>query len=282
MIDFVLIASILIAAVIALAIGFILGGYFNVGKLPGAKTWAEAARKHLPVMLMAWMDGYLEYQVISKEASGDVIFNKGESNETLDRSVFDKKPMQMLEGERILIRASASVSPHALDELAEVQRTVEHVKNNPDTYPLLSKLKDFEIMGVLGHDPQTVRELMGYHSRVQQEYYDEKTGKLEKRTKEEVDKMEAEKVEAYMKEVDLFRKNVKFDWKRDIWLDIGKAVDATMLPFAVNAWKAVRSELEKYFQGAYEPQQNEFWKGALLGGVCCAIGAGLAVYMIKP
>jgi hypothetical protein len=264
---------------------FLVGLMFGAGllfmyirvKVPGLGTWIMASMKNLPVVLSSYMDGYAEYKVMKKE-SGSLIFNGDTTEEFIDRSMIDKKPMASLHGHRIMYRVTASAVPNSPDELSDIQRVLDHIDENQDQYPLLSKLQEYEIFGAIGHDPQTVRELLAVRCQVEKEYI--VNDKVEERDPEAIKFDVAKGVEAYMLEVDRLKRNLKFLPRQSVFVDLARCVDATQLRIASQILKRYRAEIEALYRARYGGIENSIWKGALIGGAVGLMAGAIGVKLI--
>jgi hypothetical protein len=207
-----------------------------------------------------------------------MVFNPGR-DEFVDRSTVDKKPMATLHGHRIMIRVTASAVPTTADELSEIQRVLDHMDENQDLYPELSKLQEYEVFGALGHDPQTARELLAQRCQVETEYLDQ-SGKVVQRPSEEVAAEVAHKVDVLIAEVNTLRRNIKFLPRRSVFVDLARCVDATQLRIASQILKRYRAEIESLYRAKYGGVENTMWKGIVIGGAIGLIVGAVGVKLI--
>jgi gas vesicle protein len=168
--------------------------------------------------------------------------------------------------------------PNSPDELAEVQRILDHIDENQELYPLLSKLQEYEVFGALGHDPQTAREVLAQNCQVETEYVDDKTGMVVKRDEDEIRAEIAQKVDAILAEAETLKRNVKYLPRRSVYVDLPRTVDATQLRVASQILKRYRAEIENLFRARYGGAQDSLWKGLLIGG---GIGAAAGAIGLK-
>lgn len=269
----------LILVVVGVIVGWVTEAIIANSKVPGYLTWIINGFKGAPlVVIKSYMDGWMTYTGANKK-SGSMVFNAGTDNEFLDRSVIDKKPMATLDGHRVMILVAASAVPNSMDEFAEIQRVIDHIDENPDKYPLLSKLQEYEVFGALGHDPQTARELMAQNCQVETTFTDS-DGVVKPRPKDEVDKEVREKVDAIFAEVDLLIKNIKFLPRHSVYVDLARCVDATQLRIASQILKRYRAEIESLYRAKFGGAADSIWKGLMIGGaiglIVGAVGVKLA------
>jgi hypothetical protein len=258
-IDVLIIAAFLLGGVLFSLVSVMMINSF----VPGTMTWVRSGFTRVPIVLNCWMDGWAEYKTVKKK-QGSMVFNATTPDESIDRSMVDNKPMTSLHGKRIMIRVEASAVPNTPDELAEIQRVIDHVEENKHLYPLLSELQDFELFGALGHDPQTARELLARHCQVEREYM-EGNVKIE-RNADEIAKLIAQGVDKYMAEVDLLKKNLRFTPRRAVYVDLSRAVMATQLRIASQILKRYRAEIEALYRAKYAGGGDTLWKGLAIGG----------------
>jgi hypothetical protein len=258
-IDVLIIAAFLLGGVLFSLVSVMMINSF----VPGTMTWVRSGFTRVPIVLNCWMDGWAEYKTVKKK-QGSMVFNATTPDESIDRSMVDNKPMTSLHGKRIMIRVEASAVPNTPDELAEIQRVIDHVEENKHLYPLLSELQDFELFGALGHDPQTARELLARHCQVEREYM-EGNVKIE-RNADEIAKLIAEGVDKHMAEVDLLKKNLRFTPRRAVYVDLSRAVMATQLRIASQILKRYRAEIEALYRAKYAGGGDTLWKGLAIGG----------------
>lgn len=267
--------------VITLVIGALIGTVglllFERSRVPGVWIWLVSSIQNLPVAINAYMDGWSEYKAMKKEP-GSLVFNSGGPDEFIDRSMVDNRPMQMLHGHRVMVRVSASAIPNTFDELGEIQRVIDHIDENVALYPRLSKLPEFEWFASIGEEPQIVREIMTKHCMVEKEYVE--NNKKVTRSDEEVNLLVATQVDAYMAEIELLKRNLKWVPRRSVFVDLARCVNATQLRIASQILKRYRAEIEAFYRAKYGNQASEFWKGAVMGGAVAAVGAGLAVKLL--
>lgn len=250
---------------------FILGGLlfsmftvFMVNAfVPGVFAWIRSGFSRMPIVLNCWMDGWAQYKIMKKK-HGSLVFNATTPDEFIDRSMMDNKPMTSLHGKRIMVRVEASAVPNTPDELAEIQRVLDHVDENKNIYPLLSQLQDFELFGALGHEPQTTRELLARHCQVEKEYM--KDGQKVERDDKEIATLIAEGVDKYLAEIDLLKKNLRFTPRRAVYVDLARAVAATQLRIASQILKRYRAEIEALYRAKYAGGGDTLWKGLAIGG----------------
>jgi hypothetical protein len=223
------------------------------------------------------MDGWMSYRVM-KKSSGSMVFNSGTDDEFIDRSLIDKRPMATLHGKRVMVRVTASAMPNTPDELAEIQRVLDHIDENEHLYPNLKNLQEFEVFGAMGHDPQTARELMAQNCQVETTFLD-KDGVVKDRPQVEVDKEVKDKVDAIFAEVELLKNNVKFLPRRSVFVDLARCVDATQLRIASQILKRYRAEVEALYRAKFGGAADSLWKGlaigAALGLIIGAVGTKL-------
>jgi hypothetical protein len=258
-IDVLIIAAFLLGGVLFSLVSVMMINSF----VPGTMTWVRSGFTRAPIVLNCWMDGWAQYKTVKKKP-GSMVFNATTPDESIDRSMVDNKPMTSLHGKRIMIRVEASAVPNTPDELAEIQRVIDHVEENKHLYPLLSELQDFELFGALGHDPQTARELLARHCQVEREYM-EGNVKIE-RNADEIAKLIAEGVDKHMAEVDLLKKNLRFTPRRAVYVDLSRAVMATQLRIASQILKRYRAEIEALYRAKYAGGGDTLWKGLAIGG----------------
>lgn len=269
----------LFLVIVGVVIGWVTLSLYAKGRVPGFLTWIMSGLQGgLPTVLNSYMDGWMEYKVMKKQ-SGSMVFNQGTDNEFLDRSVIDKKPMATLHGHRVMIRVTASALPNSPDEIAEIQRVLDHLDENPDKYPALSKLQEYEVFGALGHDPQTARELLEQNCQVETKTID-KDGNVVERPIEEINADIQDKINAILKEVDLLRKNVKYLPRHSVFVDLARCVDATQLRIASQILKRYRAEIEALYRAKYGGVENSIWKGLMIGGAVGLAVGGIAVKLI--
>lgn len=263
-------------------IGAILGAVALIlyarTRVPGLWTWLVAGMNGLPVVFQSYMDGWCEYRVMKKQP-GSMVFNGDTQEEFLDRSAIDKKPMAQLDGHRIMFRVSASAVPSSPDELSDIQRVLDHLDKNAEQYPLLRTLQDYEVFGCLGHDPQTVRELLANHCQVETEYIE--GDKVVVREAEDVLLDIAKRVDAYLAEVEKLKRNLKFLPRKAVFVDLARCVDATQLRIASQILKRYRAEIEAMYRAKYGGVENSMWKGIVIGGAVGLIAGGIAVKLIS-
>jgi hypothetical protein len=258
-IDLMLIASFLLGGVLSSVFTVMIVNSFA----PGVVPWLRAGIGRVPIVLNCWMDGWAQYRTMKKKP-GSLVFNAATSDEFIDRSMMDNKPMTSLHGKRIMIRVEASAVPNTPDEVGEIQRILDHVDENKGLYPLLSELQDFEMFGALGHDPQTARELLARHCQVEREYM--QNGEKLERDDKEIAEMIAEGVDKYMAEADLMKKNLRFLPRRAVYVDLARAVSATQLRIASQILKRYRAEIEALYRAKYGGGGDTLWKGLAIGG----------------
>ncbi len=249
--------------------------------VPGFLTWIMSAiMGNLPVMLSSDNDGWMDYKLLRKD-SGSISFNSGTNNEMLDRTVIDKMPLQTLCGHRIMVRCNASAIPNSPNgELDDIQRVLDHIDENPKLYPALKDMQEFEIFGLLGHDPQTAQELMTYRCQVPVEVVG-KDGKVIKRDESEVKAEIAGKVDDIMKQAEILKNNLKYLPRHSVYVDIARCIDATQQRLSSQILKRYRAEVEAQFRAKFGGAENSLWKGLAIGGGLGLIVGSIAVMLIK-
>lgn len=264
---------------------FILGGamfsFLTVvlagGLVPGMTSWIFSGLMKVPVVMNVWMDGYSVYRTIKKKP-GSMVYDATKPTEFIDRTMVDNKPMTLLHGKRVMFRVEASAIPMTPDEIGEIQRILDHVKENEEKYSLLSQLKDFELFGALGHDPQTVREHMARHCQVEKEYI--QNGKKIERSTDDIASDIATGVDKYVAEIDMLKADIKFLPRRSVYVDLPKAVQATQLPIASQILKRYRAEIEALYRAKYANAGDSMFKGIIIGGVVGLIAGAVAVKLL--
>jgi hypothetical protein len=269
----------LFLVVIGILIGLVIEALYAKNQVPGYLTWIfSGLQGGLPVVLNSYMDGWMSYKTMKKD-KGSMVFNAGTDDEFLDRSVIDKKPMATLDGKRVMIRVTASAMPNSPDELADIQRVLDHIDENESLYPNLKNLQEFEVFGAMGHDPQTARELMAQNCQVETTYID-KDGVVKERPQDEVDKEVRDKVDAIFKEIELLKQNIKFLPRRSVFVDLARCVDATQLRIASQILKRYRAEVEALYRAKFGGAQDSLWKGLAIGAAIGAVASAIAVKLI--
>jgi len=271
-------------------IAFVLGGVvFSIFTIiiastlsPGLTTWIYAGIRNLPIVWYVFQDGFSVFRAMKKKA-GSMIFNANKPDEFLDKSMIDNRPVTLLHGKRIQVRVDASAIPIDPTEDADTQRVMDHIQENKELYPLLSKFKDhqeFVVFGGLGHEPQTARELLARHCRVETQYIE--NGKIVSRPEDDITKELSEKVDKYVAELELLRKNVEFLPRRGVYVDLNRVVNATQLRIASQILKRYRAEIEAFYRAKYAGVDGgALWKGLLLGGGGGLIVGAVAAWFLK-
>lgn len=259
--------------VAALLFGGVLGAIFLLlmlgSKVPGAFIWLS---KNTPI-ISVWSDGFGEIVAGVKKARSGLIFNLGSNNEIIDPAVTnDVKPSLRLNGRRVLIRFKGSSTTNSVDEIAAVQGVLNHIDKNHDEYPHLSILKDFELMGVLSHDPLTVREVLDKYCTIPKIIIDDDGGEhvlSDSEIKAKHDELQKE----YMVEVGKLKSHLRFEPVRQMFLDVARAVNATQLTITPDILKAYRREIAESVQ-----QKKEGWDiGTIAIGACVGLAIGLVL-----
>lgn len=264
--DLMIIGELLIALLFGCILGAILLLFIISAKVPGIFVWLG---KNTPI-ISVWSDGFGEIIAGVKKARSGLIFNLGSNNEIIDPAVLPEvKPSLRLAGRRVLIRYKGSSTASSVSEIAAVQGVLEHVDKNRDEYPLLSGLKDYEIMGAISHDPQTLRELAEKYCSVTKVVMVD--GIEKELTDEEIKKAHGDKLKAYVAEADKLKVNCRFVPVREMFLDVARAVAATQLPITAFILKSYRREIAESVQS----KQDGWDIGTIAIGACIGLAVGL-------
>jgi hypothetical protein len=265
----------MIIALPSLLMGAILGAILGIamllGKVPGKLVWLKSG---VTPIINVWSDGLAEIIEGTKKAKSGLIFNLGSNNEIVDPAVTPEvKPSIRLSGRRVLIRWKGSSLTNAVGEVASIDAVLNHVQNNRDEYPLLSKFlgaKEFWIMGAISHDAITVRELYTRYCIPNKTYIDE-DGNEKEYSKTELKKAQDDRLNEYMAEVEKLKSNLKYVPAREAFIDVARAVAATMVPINAFILKSYRREIE-----ASVKSKNDGWDiGTLAIGALCGFAGGI-------